>query len=149
MSGRVLLVAAVSLALINLPGPLAAEDMTAAAYVESLYADRENPGGDPRYTPRLDRLWAECRALEDRTGDACVDYDMFVQGNDFDLTDLTFETAAAEDDTATVTARFKNFGRPVTVVFDLVRDGEGWMIEEMTSDCATLTTQLTHAPGKC
>jgi hypothetical protein len=149
MSGRVLLVAAVSLVVFNFAGPLAAEDMTAAAYVESLYADPENPGGNPRYSPRLDRLWAECWAMEERTGDACVDYDMFVQGNDFKLTDLTFETTAAAGDTATVTVRFKNFGEPATVVFDLVRDGEGWMIEEMTSDCATLTTQLTHAPGKC
>ncbi|ODS01411.1 hypothetical protein AUC69_07000 [Methyloceanibacter superfactus] len=144
-----LLVAAVSLALINLPGPLAAEDVTAAAYVESLYADRENHGGDPRYTPRLDRLWAECQALEEQTGDACVDYDMFVQGNDFKLTDLTFETNAAEGNTATVTARFKNFGQPATVVFDLLHDDKGWMIEEMTSGCATLTTQLTDLPEKC
>lgn len=149
MLGRVLLVAAVSLVVFNLAGPLAAEDMTAAAYIESLYADPENPGGDARFSPRLDRLWAECWAMEERTGDACVDYDMFVQGNDFKLTDLTFETNAAAGDTATVTARFKNFGEPATVVFDLVRDDKGWMIEEMTSGCTTLTSQISDTPEKC
>jgi hypothetical protein len=148
MSVRVLLAAVVSLMLIS-AGPLAAADMTAAAYVESLYADPDNPGGDACFSPRLDRLWAECRAMEEETGDACVDYDMFVQGNDFKLTDLTFETNAEEGDTATVTARFKNFGEPATVVFDLLRDDKGWMIEEMTSGCTTLSSQISDAPEKC
>ena len=75
-----------------------AEDQSAAAYIRSFYPPDDPKAPQARYTPRTAKLWDECFAHAEANGDACMDFDMFVQGNDFDLSDIEV-------------ARFKNFGK--------------------------------------
>lgn len=149
MSRRRLAGVAVSLLLGGLAGALRAAEQSAVAYVESIYADHESPGGTARYTPRLDALWAACEQREKDTGDACMDFSMIVMGNDALLTDVEIEQKRSGPGTAVVDAHFKNLGAPTTVTYDLVHDSEGWAIDEMTSGCTTLTGVLKDEPPKC
>jgi hypothetical protein len=87
MSGRVLLVAAVSLLLcLSLDGaPLAAEDETAVAYITARYADKPEPGAKARYSPRIEKLWVACTKKEKRPATRCMDFDIWVNAQDWRL----------------------------------------------------------------
>jgi len=77
MPGRVLLVAAISLLSIA-SLPLAAADQPAVAYITARYADTPEPGAKARYSPRIEKLWAACAKKEKKTGDPCMDFDIWV-----------------------------------------------------------------------
>lgn len=91
-----------------------AEDQGAAAYIRSFYPPDDPKAPEARYTPRTAKLWDECRAQEEQTGDACMDFDMFVQGNDFELSDIKVEQVSGDAKQAVVRAQFKNFGKDET-----------------------------------
>ena len=124
------------------PAMAAAKHQSAVAYVESIYADRESPGGTARYSPRLDRLWDECERRAKKNGDACMDFSMIVMGNDAGLTDVKVEQKKSGPHSAVVDAHFKNLGKDTTVTYDLIRDKQGWMIDEMRSGCYVLSDAL-------
>ena len=84
--------------------------------------------------------WCSCYLMPD----ICIDYDMFVQGQDFELTDLNVEDVSGSADKATVKATFKNFGEAKEVTFDLIRDDKGWTIDQMTSGCQSLSNLYRH-----
>ncbi len=149
MLDRVRLVPMASLLLLALhPSPAITERQTAVAYVESIYADRESPGGTVRYSPRLDRLWDACERRAKKNGDACMDFSMIVMGNDALVTDLTVEQKQAGARSAVVEAHFKNLGTDTTVTYDLIRDQQGWAIDEMRSGCYVLSDALQDK-AKC
>ena len=124
-----------------LPSPALPGDQHAAAYIQSLYAEEE-PLRKARFSPRLDRLWAECYRQESEEGYVCLDFDMFVMGQDAALTDLAITQTSGGADKAVVDAHFKNFGKDHIVKFDLSRDSKGWMIDEMRSGCYILSELL-------
>ncbi len=131
-----------------LPGIAAAKGQSAVAYVESIYADHESPGGTARYSPRLDKLWDECYRVAKKNGDACMDFSMIVMGNDAELTDVKVEQKKGGLHSAVVDASFKNLGKDTTVTYDLIRDKQGWMIDEMRSGCYVLSEALQQK-SKC
>jgi hypothetical protein len=118
-----------------------AGEQSAVAYVQSLYA-AEEPQSKARYFPRLDKLWAECYRTEKELGYVCLDFDMFVMGQDAQLSNLRIEQPSGDANKAVVQARFKNFGKEHTVTFDLSHDATGWMIDEMRSGCYILSELL-------
>ncbi len=121
---------------------------SAADYVLSLY-DPHALGGTARYGPRLQTLWDDCEAKAKREGYACMDFSMIVMGNDFALSDVhavPIEIGAAR---AVVDARFKNFGKPTVVTYDLLRDSEGWAIDEIRSGCYVLSRALLGELPSC
>ena len=130
------------------PSLATAKQQSAVAYVESIYADRESPGGTARYSPRLDRLWDQCERRAKKNGDACMDFSMIVMGNDAALTDVKVEQKKTGPKSAVVDAHFKNLGKNTTVTYDLIRDKQGWMIDEMRSGCYVLSEALQDK-AKC
>jgi hypothetical protein len=136
------------LILATLPAAATVKQQSAVAYVESIYADRESPGGTARYSPRLDKLWDECYRRAKKNGDACMDFSMIVMGNDAELTDVTVVQKKGGAKSAIVDAHFKNFGKDTTVTYDLIRDKQGWMIDEMRSGCYVLSDSLQDK-AKC
>ena len=114
----------------------------------SIYADRESPGGTVRYSPRLDNLWDECERRAKENGDACMDFSMIVMGNDALVTELTVEQRQTGAKSAVVDAHFKNLGTDTTVTYDLIRDQQGWAIDEMRSGCYVLSEALQQQ-SKC
>ena len=69
---------------------------------------------------------------------------MFVQDQDFELTELKFTTQVDDRKQAKVRASFKNFGEDKVVVFDLIRGEAGWMIDEMRAGCQSLSDLYRH-----
>jgi hypothetical protein len=120
---------------------------SAVDYVLSLY-DPDALGGTARYTPSTQKLWDDCEATAKKNGDACMDFSMIVMGNDFDLSDVTAKLIKGGGRSAVVDARFKNFGKLTFVTYELVRDRDGWMIDEMRSGCYLLTEALQQK-AKC
>ena len=125
-----------------------AKTQSAVAYVESIYADRESPGGTARYSPRTQKLWDDCFRIAKKNGDACMDFSMIVMGNDALLTDVKVVQKKAGAKSAVVDANFKNLGKDTTVTYDLLRDKHGWMIDEMRSGCYVLSEALQQK-SKC
>jgi hypothetical protein len=125
-----------------------AAEQSAVAYVESLYADRESPGGPAHYSPHTQALWDDCWKREKQTGDACIDFDMIAQGNDAEISDVTVTQQSGDAKQAVVIAKFKNHGDPETVTYTLIHGNDGWAIDEITSGCNVLTTIL-KGESKC
>lgn len=102
------------------------------------------------YSNALNALFAtaEANAPEDDVGP--VDFDVFVNGQDFQLTDLAIGDSTPEGDGVTVPVTFKNFGEAQSLVFHLIREGGGWKINDIESltggSTWRLTTLLTPLP---
>jgi len=124
------------------------KEQSAVAYVGSIYADHESPGGTARYTPRMQKLWDECFCIAKKNGDACMDFSMIVMGNDALLTDVKIKQIKGGPKSAVVDASFRNLGKATTVTYDLLRDKQGWMIDEMRSGCYVLSEALQQK-SKC
>ncbi len=149
MIGRVLLAAAMPLALGYLVAPAgAAEDESAAAYVEKLYA-QVALGSDATYTPRQDEIYNNCLHRAQGDYERCPGLNMFVMAEEATPANLEIESLSDDGKTAEVKASFHNGERDVVVVISLIHDEEeGWLVEEMTSGCLTLTDALNWEP-KC
>jgi hypothetical protein len=125
-----------------------AADRSAAEYIALLYA-MPVPGQDARYSPRQDELWYMCLERAQGDYDRCPGFNMFVMTKEAKLTNLNIESLSDDGKTAEVKASFNNGERDVEVVFKLVdAPDEGWLIEEITSECVTLTDALNWSP-KC
>jgi hypothetical protein len=135
------------LILVGAQGVALAKPQSAAAYVESLY-DPNALGGTARYTPRTQKLWDECFRIAKKNGDACMDFSMIVMGNDALLTDVKIKQIKSGPKSAVVDASFRNLGKATTVTYDLLRDKQGWMIDEMRSGCYVLSEALQQK-SKC
>lgn len=148
MPGRVLLVAAVLLLSIASMA-LAAADQTAVAYVTARYADKPEPGAKARYSPRIVKLWAACTKKEKKTGDPCMDFDIWVNAQDWEIKNLKVEPLKSDAQTAGVLASFDNFERHEDINFRLIKDKKGWMVDDISTGCGTLTDVLQGKPSTC
>jgi hypothetical protein len=78
-----------------------------------------------------------------------MDFDFFVMAQDFDIKDFKLESLSDNGNAARVKASFINLDRPTEVVFHLIRDDQGWAIDEMTSGCETLSGVLKREEPSC
>lgn len=62
-----------------------------------------------------------------------IDFDPYVDGQDYELHDLKIGTPAIKGDTATVEVKFKNFDMEEDMVFTLVKEADGWKIDDVNS----------------
>jgi hypothetical protein len=147
MLRRVLLAAAISLVLA--PAPLAAAEQDAVAYITERYGDAPEPGGKARYSPRIDKLWAECNKREKKTGEPCMDFDIWVNAQDWEIKNLKIDPVKNEGNKSTVKASFDNFGRHEDISYDLIKDKKGWTVDEISTGCDTLSGVLQGKPSTC
>ncbi|MEO5805002.1 DUF3828 domain-containing protein [Devosia sp.] len=61
-----------------------------------------------------------------------LDFDPFINGQDWTLTDFKIGKAKISGDTAKVQVTFNNFDTPTVLVYDLVNEG-GWKIDDVVS----------------
>lgn len=83
------------------------------------------------YSPSLLALF---EAAAERTPEGFVgalDFDPFVNGQDYRIEGLAIATQIVDGDGATVIATFTNFGEPQEMRFTLVRRAEGWKIDDI------------------
>jgi hypothetical protein len=116
------------------------------AHVYAPYMGGAVPSDYPldQFSPTLRQLWddKEQRALEEEM--PFPDFDPFINGQDFDITDLVITDPLVEGDTATVVATFFNFGSPQEMHFTLVRRAEGWKIDDLQSLGGDFTYRLSE-----
>jgi hypothetical protein len=60
-----------------------------------------------------------------------IDWDVFVDGQDWQLTDLNIVPVAKDEGRAQVRATFKNFGEPRDILYTLVPEHGHWRIDEI------------------
>jgi hypothetical protein len=100
------------------------------------------------------RLQALIDADEKATpqGDAgTIDWDVFVNGNNWELSKLTIALVSKSAAHAQVRAQFFNFKDPHDLLFDLVREDGRWFIDDISETKKggnrwTMSKILTHAP---
>lgn len=120
-------------------GPAAACDKGAVKTVETIYKTYEadelfNSFAPEIYSSRMQPLvkaWnTRCEANMENEG-CILDGDFFIDGNDFKISKLKVSCLAGDDAKSRVMVKFRNFDTPSTKVFDMVKDGDRWLIDEI------------------
>lgn len=62
-----------------------------------------------------------------------LDFDPFIDGQDWEITDLEIGAAGIAGDYASADVSFKNFGEERTLSYDLVKEDGGWKIDDVAS----------------
>lgn len=77
-----------------------------------------------------------------------LDFDPFVNGQEFEIKSVDYETKPSGSKEAMVSARFKNFEQDTLVIYKLVRTPAGWRIADVlwAGDGNSLKKMLS-APG--
>lgn len=121
---------------------LAGDDLAdAKAYLEGLYApylNADTGAHNDCFDAAFDRCFAadlaksmEAERKQTPEGEVGVlDFDPFIDGQDWKLADLRIAVRQGSDGTVG-TATFKNFGDAMKVEIDLVREGDAWKIQNM------------------
>lgn len=65
-----------------------------------------------------------------------LDFDPFVSGQDFKLTDLVITPMRTRENSAFVKAKFKNMDKPTELTFELVLENGAWRITDIVSNNA-------------
>lgn len=103
------------------------------AYQPYRNAAPANWAAKPIYSPSLLALF-KTEAARTAAGDAAaLDFDPFVNGNDYQLTDLSITETATRNDKSLVAVSFTNSGAAQQLMFTLVRRVEGWKIDDIES----------------
>ena len=80
----------------------------------------------------LNELFA--KDLKEANGDVGrLDFDPYIDGQDYQITDLTFGEAMITGTTAKVEVTFKNFDAAEDLMFTLVEEADGWKVDDVVS----------------
>ena len=119
-------------------GPALAEDFTdPVKLLEAVYAQYSPTVGfsDPDFTrtqqsKRLNALY-DADAAEANGEIGRIDFDPYVNGQDFDIQNLSIEPPYYAGGKALVKVTFTNFGSPQDLGVLLVKEGEAWKIDDL------------------
>lgn len=73
-----------------------------------------------------------------------IEFDPFINGQDYAISNLVIGTPSITDDSATVAVSFDNFDQPMVLTYDLVREDGGWKIDDVASDEGEYPYRLTE-----
>jgi hypothetical protein len=119
---------------------LAGEPAEKVFAIYDIYLDRNaDPSGfAERYesgfmSVRLRDLFAayEANASQDEVG--AIDFDPFINAQDYSISDVTIVSETIDGDRATVVAAFTNFDRRDELTYSLVREDGTWKIDDIES----------------
>ena len=87
----------------------------------------------PHASKRLAALIArEERCTDRHRGESCnLDFDVIINGQDWELKNLAVEPATLDGDRASVVARFTNFETPEEIVYRYTRESGRWRIDDI------------------
>jgi hypothetical protein len=85
------------------------------------------------FSPTLAQLFADMEAKSQELGEPILDADPFINGQDYEISELLIADPAIEGDRAIVDVSFLNFGQPSDLRYTLVRRAEGWKIDDIES----------------
>ncbi|MGK2922452.1 MAG: DUF3828 domain-containing protein [Methyloceanibacter sp.] len=119
------------------------------AYTDNKDDDPVQPEGSEIYSKRLQAL-LDKDAAETQEGEVGrLDFDPFVDGQDWEIGGLKVKEVYRSGGEARVRADFANFGKPRSILFSLVREGGEWRIDDIAETLPprwTLSKILTGAP---
>jgi hypothetical protein len=133
-----------SVAVVALASPLAAADRSAHDFVAAIYdtyVGKERNGlaldSDAKvrryFAPSLAVLILKDRKAAARRGEVGVlDFDPFVDAQDWEISDLAVAVEDAGPGKARATVKFRNADRPSVVALELVKTGNAWKISNVT-----------------
>lgn len=129
----------VAVALVALAPPAAAAPVfdDPAGLIEYAYEPYES-GVFPEdvtelFSPTLKQLWEGMVARSADLEMPLLDFDPFVDGQDYEISELVISHPAVDGDSAIVAVSFLNFGEPRELRYTLVRRVEGWKIDDIES----------------
>jgi Protein of unknown function (DUF3828) len=87
----------------------------------------------PHASKRLAALIAKEERCSDRhRGESCnLDFDVIINGQDWQLKNLRVEPAKLSGDRASVVARFTNIDTPEEIVYSFIREAGRWRIDDI------------------
>jgi len=112
-------------------------------------SDNDNPGLPHIYSKRLQALIDKDEKETPEGMVGRIDWDVFIDGQDWKLTGLNIALVSNAADKAQVRATFKNFGEPSNMLFDLVREEGHWRVDDVTKTLPprwTMSKILLDAP---
>ena len=107
-------------------------DLIVAIYA-TYRADNNQPGLPDVYSRRLQDLLDADRKNTPAGEVGKVDWDVFIDGNDWQLSDVRVVRIAQTAKHAQVRARFNNHNEPCENLFDLVYERGRWRIDDIQS----------------
>jgi hypothetical protein len=124
----------VLLALSALPAAHADPAADIEKTIRDIYAsyEAEAPKVGPVFDKRLQALVEADNAQADG-GEGRIDWDVFVNGQDFRITEVSVGKLEIAGDTAHITARFKNFDNPQEISYTLRLEDGRWLIDDIQS----------------
>jgi hypothetical protein len=128
-------------ALVAAAGPALAQFKTPEATVEQLYAlyrASDSTGFNDKHAARF----LEPAVARQFRSAKHIDADFFVQGQDFEIKDLTIEKPNVTGDKATIVVTFKNFNKPNRLTYTLVKAPNGWRIADVSNGKSTFRATL-------
>ena len=128
-------------------------DSDPVSLIKAIYAtytaDNDNPGLPRIYSKRLQALIDKDEKETPEGMVGRIDWDVFVDGQDWKLTELKIALVSKSADKAQVRATFKNFDQSSNMLFDLVREDGRWRIDDVTKTIPprwTMSKILLDAP---
>ena len=85
------------------------------------------------YTPRLRELWAREEKIRAGGDEGCLDFDFWINGQDWTLSNLQVARGAVTADRQEVIARFVNIRTPEEIHFDFRLVSGRWLLDDVRS----------------
>lgn len=73
-----------------------------------------------------------------------LDFDPYIDGQDFEIAALEIGEPEIEGELATVEVSFTNFGEPRAITYDLVFENGGWRVDDLYAESPEYSYRLTE-----
>lgn len=83
------------------------------------------------FSPTLKQLWDAMAARSEAANEPIIDFDPYINAQDYELSELIVADPVVDGDRALVAVSFRNFGEAQEMRFTLVRRAEGWKIDDI------------------
>ena len=100
-----------------------------APYFSGEFTEDESPF----VSDELEALYAADAEATPEGEIGALDFDPFVDGQDFELTDFEIGAPGIAGDYASADVTFNNMGRPTTLAYEFVKENGSWQIDDVVS----------------
>ena len=114
-----------------------------APYFSGEFTEDESPF----FSDELEALYAADAEATPEGEIGALDFDPFVDGQDFELTDFEIGAPGIAGDYASADVTFSNMGRPTTLSYELVKEDGSWQIDDVVSTSAENPYRLSEILG--
>lgn len=131
---------------LSLAAPVFSSPKALLEYAYKAYSTGDFPDDDTElYSAGLKSLFENAgdqQGSEDQVGP--IDFDVFINAQDYQLTKLYIDDPVIKGDTATEAVSFDNFGKPQSMQFYLVKEDGSWRIDDIEALTGDDTWRLSE-----